>query len=48
MIKTNITYGLIVLITVATIVLLLAKIVEVLEAVGGMPAYRRIRLLPGY
>ncbi len=34
MIKTNITYGLIVLIPVAIIVLLLAKIVEVLEAVG--------------
>lgn len=34
MIKTNITYGLIVLIPIAIIVLLLAKIVEVLEAVG--------------
>lgn len=34
MIKTNITYGLIVLVPVAIIVLLLAKIVEVLEAVG--------------
>lgn len=34
MVKTNITYGLIVLIPVAIIVLLLAKIVEVLEAVG--------------
>ena len=34
MIKKNITYGLIVLIPVAIIVLLLAKIVEVLEAVG--------------
>jgi len=34
MIKTNITYGLIVLVPVAIIVLLLAKIVEVLEAIG--------------
>jgi uncharacterized membrane protein len=34
MIKTNITYGLIVLIPLAIIVLLLAKIVEVLEVVG--------------
>jgi len=34
MIKTNITYGLIVLIPVAIIVLLLAKIVEVLETIG--------------
>jgi uncharacterized membrane protein len=34
MVKTNITYGLIVLIPVAIIVLLLAKIVEVLEQVG--------------
>ncbi len=34
MIKTNIIYGLIVLVPVAIIVLLLAKIVEVLEAVG--------------
>jgi len=34
MFKTNITYGLIVLIPVAIIVLLLAKIVEVLELIG--------------
>ena len=34
MIKTNITYGLIILIPVAIIVLLLAKIVEVLELIG--------------
>jgi uncharacterized membrane protein len=34
MIKTNITYGLIVLIPIAIIVLLLAKIVEVLELIG--------------
>jgi uncharacterized membrane protein len=34
MIKTNITYGLIVLVPVAIVLLLLAKIVEILEAVG--------------